>query len=90
MPGFDFTSYLSPFTWRYGSNEMRHIWSEIYKRKLWRKIWISLATAQHKQGLVNKEELDDLIKHQNDIDIDNNKDMDRDIRHNDSNEENDK
>jgi adenylosuccinate lyase len=33
----DYTSYLSPFAWRYGSAEMRSIWSEIHKRRLWRQ-----------------------------------------------------
>lgn len=66
---FDYSTYLSPFTIRYGTDEMRSIWSEENKRKLWRKVWVSLAQAEHKAGLVNKEEIDDIVKHQNDIDI---------------------
>lgn len=31
MKNFDFSTYLSPFTWRYGSAEMRYIFSEQYK-----------------------------------------------------------
>jgi len=31
---FDYDSYLSVFTWRYGSNEMRKIFSEKNKRIL--------------------------------------------------------
>src|SRR3989344_3500975 len=61
MSSFDYKTYLSPFTWRYGSPEMREIWSEVYKRKLWRKVWVALAKAQHEEGLVSKEELDDLM-----------------------------
>ena len=60
----DFTTYQSPFSWRYGSEEMRQIFSEVNKRKTWRKIWVSLARAQMKFGLVTKGELDNLIKHQ--------------------------
>ena len=46
MKNFDYSTYLSPFTWRYGGEKMRNIWSEVYKRKLWRKIWVELAKAQ--------------------------------------------
>ncbi len=81
MKSFDYSTYLSPFTWRYGSSEMRVIWSEVYKRKLWRKIWVELARAQYKEGLVNKEELNDLIKHQNDVDIDKAHEIEKEIRH---------
>jgi len=28
-------TFLSPFTWRYGSQEMRRLWSEEHKRRLW-------------------------------------------------------
>ncbi len=69
MSKLDFSNYLSPFTWRYGSEEMRHIFSEENKYKIWRKIWVALARAEHKAGLLSKEELEDLEKHQEDIDI---------------------
>lgn len=65
----DFSTYISPFTWRYASPEMRHIFSEEHKYELWRKIWVSLAMAQHSVGLVSKEEIDDLIKNEHNIDI---------------------
>lgn len=81
MESFDYTTFLSPFTWRYGSPHMRQIWSEIHKRKLWRKIWIALAKAQADAGLVSKEELDDLLKHQDDIDIDKTHETEKEIRH---------
>lgn len=69
MSKLDFTNYLSPFTWRYGSQEMRGIFSEENKYKTWRKIWVALARAQNKAGLVSKEELEDLEKNQDNIDI---------------------
>ncbi|MEK7495465.1 MAG: adenylosuccinate lyase [Patescibacteria group bacterium] len=69
MKNFDFSTYLSPLTWRYGSPEMRKIFSEKHKYELWRKIWVALAEAQHQVGLVNKEELDDLKKNEKNIDI---------------------
>jgi len=76
-----YDNYLSPFTWRYGSPEMREIWSEINKRKLWRKIWSELARAQNKMGLVSKAELDDICKHQNDIDVEKAHEIEKEIYH---------
>jgi adenylosuccinate lyase len=70
MTSFDFDTYLSPFSWRYGSSEMRDIFSEKHKYQIWRQIWIALATAQHSAGLISNEELADLKKHQKEIDID--------------------
>jgi len=57
---FDHTTFISPFTWRYGSAEMRSIFSEVNCRATWRKIWVALAEAQARYGLVTKKELADL------------------------------
>lgn len=81
MKSFDYSTYLSPFTWRYGSEEMRKIWSEENKRKLWRKLWVSLAKAQKKQGLVSQKELDDLVKHQDSIDIEKAHEIEKEVHH---------
>ncbi len=59
---FNYETFLSPFTWRYGSQEMREIFSEIQYRAMWRKIWVSLAEAQSEYGLVSEEELEELRK----------------------------
>ena len=48
----DFDTYQSPFTWRYGSPGMRAIWSEVNKRRMWRRLWVALAEAQVAFGLV--------------------------------------
>jgi len=69
MKTFYFSTYISPFTWRYGSEEMRHIFSEEHKYKIWRKIWVALATAEHSAGLLTDEELADLKKNENNVDI---------------------
>ncbi len=66
---FDHTTYISPFTWRYGSEEMRTIWSEVHKRQLLRKVWVALASAQQQAGLVTAEQVADLRAHQDDVDI---------------------
>jgi len=66
---FTHETYLSPFTWRYGSEEMRRIWSEDHKRRLWRSIWVALARAQSDVGLVTPEQVADLKAHQDEVDI---------------------
>jgi adenylosuccinate lyase len=81
MKNFDFSTYLSPLTWRYGSDEMRKIFSEKHKYELWRKIWITLAEAQHQAGLVNKEELEDLKKQEKNIDIEKIFELEKDTKH---------
>jgi adenylosuccinate lyase len=67
MPDFD--TYLSPFTWRYGTPAMRHLWSEQYKRLLWRQLWVALAEVQAEYGLVTPEQAADLRLHQTEIDL---------------------
>lgn len=65
----DFSNYNSPFTWRYASDEMRHVFCEQHKFELWRKIWVALAKAQYEQNLLTKEEYQDLKNNQNNLDI---------------------
>lgn len=81
MKNNDYSRYTSPFSWRYGSDEMRKIFSEENKYKIWRKIWVELARAQHKMGLVSSEELSDLEKHQEDLDIERIREIEKDTRH---------
>ncbi len=77
----DFKNYTSVFSWRYGSEQMRMIWSEENKYKIWRKVWVELARAQSKEGLVGKEELADLEKNQDNISIDRIWEIEKDTRH---------
>jgi adenylosuccinate lyase len=65
----EFDSYQSPFSWRYASPEMRKIWSETNKRLLWRKLWVCLAEIEAEFGLVKPEQLADLKKNAEKIDI---------------------
>ncbi len=77
----DHSTYQSPFTWRYASAEMRSIWSEVYKRKLWRRIWIALAEAEAQFGLVTDEQLADLKAHADQIDLDRALAIEAEIQH---------
>lgn len=65
----DYELYQSPFSWRYGSDEMRRIWSEAYKHRLWRKIWVALAEVQAEYGLVSSGQLAELKENQDRVDL---------------------
>ena len=62
-------TYLSPYTWRYGSPEMRRVWSELHRRRLWRRVWVALAEAEQSAGLVTAEQVADLKAHAEEIDL---------------------
>lgn len=78
---FDHETYLSPLTWRYGSEAMRAIWSEAGKRRRLRRFWVALAQAQCEAGLVREAQVADLRAHQDDIDIARADAIEREIRH---------
>ncbi len=78
---FDHNTFLSPFTWRYGTDKMRQIWSEAHKRRLWRQIWVALAEAQQTAGLVNRDQVNDLRAHQEDIDLERAHQIESQIHH---------
>jgi adenylosuccinate lyase len=78
---FTHDQYLSPFAWRYGSTEMRALWSEVNKRRLWRRIWVALASAESRAGLVSEAELADIRAHQDDVDIERAEAIEAEIRH---------
>lgn len=77
----NYENYLSPFSWRYGSTEMRTIWSEVNKRKLWRKLWVALAETQVEYGLVKKEQVHDLQKHMEEINMERALEIEAEIHH---------
>jgi adenylosuccinate lyase len=64
-----FQDYLSPFTYRYGSSEMRTVWSQ---KTFWtnvRKIWIAVAEVQEEAGLTTSEQVNDLKAHLDQISV---------------------
>ena len=78
---FNYDSYISPFTWRYASPEMRRIWSEEHRRRLMRRIWVSLATAQHQAGLVTADQLADLRSQESNVDIERAMEIEKELHH---------
>jgi adenylosuccinate lyase len=79
MPDFD--TYLSPFTWRYGTLAMRRLWSETNKRLLWRQLWVALAEVQSEYGLVKPEQAADLRRHMTEINLPRALEIEAEIQH---------
>jgi len=79
MPDFD--TYLSPFTWRYGTPAMRCLWSETNKRLLWRQLWVVLAEVQSEYGLVKPEQAADLRCHMTEINMPRALEIEAEIQH---------
>ena len=61
--------YTSPFSTRYGSDEMRAVWSDTARRRTWRRIWLAVAEAQAAAGLVTPAQVEDLRAHVDRIDL---------------------
>lgn len=78
---YDYDDFLSVFTWRYGSPEMRGIFSEKNTRLGWRRFWVALARAQKEFGIVNEAELKDIEAHVNDVDVEASLEKEKEIRH---------
>ncbi len=69
MPSKD--QYLSPLSTRYASPEMQQIFSENFKFRTWRKLWISLAKAEKMLGLdITDEQIAQLEAYQDEINYD--------------------
>lgn len=81
MTQFTHDTFISPFTWRYGSKEMREIFSERHKRILMRTVWIALAKAEAGCGLVTPEQIAELEAHKYDIDIERAGEIEAEIKH---------
>ncbi len=77
----DYSTYLSPFSWRYGSHEMRRIWSEEHKRELWRFLWVLLAETQAEFGLVRPDQVADLQRNSQAVDMPRALEIEAEIHH---------
>ena len=77
----EYDRYLSPFSWRYGSEPMRALWSESEKRRVWRKIWVALARVQSEFKLVTPEQVADLEQHAKQVDMQRALEIEAEIHH---------
>ena len=75
------TNYQSPFSWRYGSEDMRAVWSVEKTRLLWRKIWVALAEAQVSYGLVTSEQAGSLAEQAKNLDLVRSFELEKDLKH---------
>ena len=61
--------YESPLSSRYASEYMLHLFSQDVRYQTWRKLWVSLAKAEHNLGLnITEEQIQELEAHITDID----------------------
>lgn len=60
---------------------MRSLWSERSRRLLWRELWVSLAEAQSKMGLVSAEQVEELREQMGNLDIERSLEIEREIHH---------
>lgn len=75
------STYQSPFSWRYGSSEMREVWSIQTTRILWRKIWAALAEVQVDYGLVTREQAASLFEKVDKLDLARSFELESELQH---------
>lgn len=74
--------YVSPFSTRYSSDEMQYVFSEEFKFKTWRRLWIELAKAEKALGLdITDRQIAELEEHAEDINYDVAQAREREVRH---------
>ena len=75
-------SYESPLASRYASKYMLHLFSPDMRFETWRRLWVSLAKAQHELGLpVTQAQVDELAAHVSPIDYDVVSAREKEVRH---------
>lgn len=75
-------SYISPLSTRYASAEMQHIFSENFKFRTWRRLWIALAHAEQTLGLdITDEQITEMDAHKDDIDYAVAETREKEVRH---------
>jgi len=78
----DYNCYDSPLTGRYASKEMSYNWSPQKKFSTWRRLWLTLATAEKEFGLdITDEQLKDMAAHLDDIDFEAAAAKEKELRH---------
>lgn len=78
----DDRQYDNPLVDRYASPEMSEVFSPRTKFTAWRSLWIALAEAQQELGLdIRDEQLEEMRRHRDDLNLDVARARERDIRH---------
>lgn len=75
-------TYTSPLSSRYASEEMQYLFSEDFKFRTWRRLWVSLARAERMLGLdISKEQIAEMEAHVNDVNYEVAEARERVVRH---------
>lgn len=78
----DSSVYENPLISRYASREMAELWSTQHRSQLWRRLWIILAESEQELGLqISDQQIEQLKKFENDIDLEVVRDYERRKRH---------
>ena len=78
----DKSRYISPFSTRYSSDEMQQLFSEDFKFRTWRRLWIALAKAEKELGLdISDEQIEELERFKDDVNYDVAEERERTVRH---------
>ncbi len=78
----DRDKYISPLSTRYASAEMQHIFSQNFKFRTWRRLWIALARAEKELGLdITDEQIEEMELHKDDINYDVAEAREKEVRH---------
>ncbi len=74
--------YVSPLSTRYASAEMQAVFSDNFKFRAWRRLWISLAKAEMALGLpVTEEQIAEMEAHRDDVDYEVAEAREKEVRH---------
>ena len=75
-------TYSSPLSTRYASQEMQYLFSEDFKFRTWRRLWVSLARAERMLGLdISKEQIAELEAHVDNVNYEVAEARERVVRH---------
>lgn len=78
----DRDKYISPLSTRYASDEMQHIFSQNFKFRTWRRLWIALAKAEKQLGLaITDEQIEEMERFKDDINYDVAEAREKEVRH---------
>ena len=82
MASNNFSSFVSPFSSRYASEQMKHIFSAEEKFKTWRRLWVALAQAEQELGLaISQQQINELEKNVDNINFSDAIEQEKKIKH---------